>query len=183
VPASTPVPSIQVTPQRVEPAAEPPVDNDNPYLTGIAQSATNIRDMLSGRQQRMAALEQQIIAMQQQMQQAQARAQTLSQGLQAAAPQTREVLLLGGLAAFLLLAFGVTVKLGLQWNRETQLHARAVHAARMARQQPATVAVMNRPVPGMPAATQNDVGEVLDFLRVEPTSKNESPLNPDKMAG
>ncbi|MES2604666.1 MAG: FimV/HubP family polar landmark protein [Pseudomonadota bacterium] len=141
----TPVPAIQVIPQRMEPpvqttgeetnqqANQETYQESNPYLAGITQSATAVRDLLSARRQRMADLEQQILRMQQEMEQAEQRAQDISQGLEQGGPQqtdeNREILLLAGVVAALLLALGVTVKLGLQWDRETRMRARTRQAA------------------------------------------------------
>ncbi len=122
-PATPPVPTIQVVPQQTATAkTESAVPADaNPFMQKINQSATAIQGMLEIRQQRLQALEQQILAMQTQLQQAQSRASELTPSIeQRRAEVTSKAIQLGLLAALLLILLGTTIRFALKWNHDIQ---------------------------------------------------------------
>jgi len=125
------VPAIAVVPEQVaQPPPKPAATKvpANPFLQKITDSATTIENMLEKRRQRMLDLEQQIRDLQTELEQAQQRANELHQHNttreQVQAETTRNAVLLGLLAAGLLIGLAFTVRLGLQWHQETQRLAR-----------------------------------------------------------
>jgi ABC-type nitrate/sulfonate/bicarbonate transport system permease component len=89
-------------------------------LRQITDRATAIRHLLQTRQQRLFDVEQQILALKSQLQQAEARASQLVQELPLSADVTSQAVMLGLLAAVLLIAPAATAIGALRWNRELQ---------------------------------------------------------------
>ena len=133
-PLATPAPAVQPVPLKVvvtatttEPTPQPstPVLGDefkdaNAALRQITDRATAIRDLLQTRQQRLVDVEQQILVLKSQLQQAEARASQLVQELPLGADVTSQAVMLGLLAAVLLIALAATAISALRWNRELQ---------------------------------------------------------------
>jgi len=99
----------------------------NAALRQITDQATAIRDLLQARQQRLAAVEQQIQALRSQLQEVENHADDLVQALPQVTDITRQAVMLGLLAAVLLITLAATVMTALRWNRELQ--AKAVKTA------------------------------------------------------
>jgi FimV-like protein len=118
-----PVPSIQVVPKQTRTGKPAPAVTDaNPFLQKVTDSALAIQGLLETRKQHLQALEQQILAMQAEMQQAQRRASELNQGMatieQRRAEVTNKAMMLGALAALLLILLLATIHFSWKWNRE-----------------------------------------------------------------
>ena len=118
---------VVVTATTTEPTPQPstPVLGDefrdaNAALRQITDRATAIRDLLQTRQQRLVDVEQQILVLKSQLQQAEARASQLVQELPLSADVTSQAVMLGLLAAVLLIALAATAISALRWNRELQ---------------------------------------------------------------
>ncbi len=129
--ASTPAeppnaPALAVVPRQITqdlPAASASSTDANPFLQKINESATAIQGLLEVRHQRLQALEQQILALQMQLQQAQTRAIELNQDAKATFEQrrdevTRQAIQLGLLAAVLLILLGTALRYAVKWHLE-----------------------------------------------------------------
>ena len=128
-PTVPPSPPIEVAAQEtaliaVEPApspavaAEPVADGTNEALQQITSQAESIRNLLLVRQQRLAAVEQQILALRSQLQQAGSQAGELARAVKQDTDVVREAVLLGLVAALLLIALAFTVVTALRWAHE-----------------------------------------------------------------
>ena len=120
VTATTTEPTPQPTPQPSTPVLGDEFRDANAALRQITDRATAIRDLLQTRQQRLVDVEQQILALKSQLQQAEARASQLVQELPLSADVTSQAVMLGRLAAVLLIALAATAIGALRWNRELQ---------------------------------------------------------------
>ncbi len=120
VTATTTEPTPQPTPQPSTPVLGDEFRDANAALRQITDRATAIRDLLQTRQQRLVHVEQQILALKSQLQQAEARASQLVQELPLSADVTSQAVMLGLLAAVLLIALAATAIGALRWNRELQ---------------------------------------------------------------
>ena len=120
VTATTTEPTPQPTPQPSTPVLGDEFKDANAALRQITDRATAIRDLLQTRQQRLVDVEQQILVLKSQLQQAEARASQLVQELPLGADVTSQAVMLGLLAAVLLIALAATEISALRWNRELQ---------------------------------------------------------------
>jgi len=129
--ASTPAeppnaPALAMVPRQITqglPAASASSTDANPFLQKINESASAIQGLLEVRHQRLQALEQQILALQTQLQQAQTRAIELNQDAKATLEQrrdevTRQAVQLGLLAAVLLILLGTALRYAVKWHLE-----------------------------------------------------------------
>jgi len=122
-PEPAPVPAIQVIPRQTRGSKPAVVVSDaNPFLQKITDTATAIQGLLETRKQHLQALEQQILAMQVELQQAQQRASELNLGMatieQRRSEVTRQAITLGAVAAALLILLLVTIHFSWKWSRE-----------------------------------------------------------------
>lgn len=120
-PATESAEQPEVTPASVQ---EPPpetaavVDATNTALQQITSQAESIRNLLLVRQQRLVAVEQQILALRTQLQQAGSEASELARSVTMDSKVVREAVLLGLVVALLLIALAFTVITALRWAHE-----------------------------------------------------------------
>lgn len=116
VPAESVTTGMEATPAE---AAQVEAETDtNTALEQITSQAESIRNLLLVRQQRLAAVEQQILALRAQLQQAGTQAATLGKSMTEDSELIREAVLLGLVAALLLIALAYTVATAWRWAHE-----------------------------------------------------------------